>query len=230
MKYALVEGIKKDAEPSLRGVCSYCGSEMIARCGRHKIWHWAHKSRAECDPWWESEGEWHRSWKHHFPTDWQEVVHFDESTGEKHIADIKNPHGLVIEFQNSTMTQEERQSREKFYKEMIWVVNGNRGNLTDAYFNMGLSGPIQNDPLAYQISWMGRGKFLENWGEAEAKVYLDFGKDVVWRLVFYDKKKKIGAVGPLSKTDFIQYCLTGTKISVSYLPEGSKYGDSHQIE
>jgi len=193
VKYALVNGIKKEAEPKLRGVCCYCRAEMIARCGRYKIRHWAHKSRAECDPWWESEGEWHRNWKNHFPIDWQEVVHFDEVTGEKHIADIKNPHGLVIEFQNSSMTQEERQSREKFYKKMIWVVNGNRSDLTEAYFNMGLSGPIQKNPLAYQISWMGRGKFLESWGEAKAKVYLDFGKDVVWRLVFFDKKKKIGA-------------------------------------
>jgi hypothetical protein len=84
---------------------------------------------------------------------------------------------------------------------------------------MGLSGPIQKNPLTYQISWLGRGKFLENWGESKAKVYLDFGKDVVWCLVFFDKKKKVGAVGPLSKDAFIEDCQKGKDISVSYLPE-----------
>ena len=160
MKYSIVDGLKVEAKPQLKGTCNYCGAEMIAKCGRHKIWHWAHKSRADCDSWWESEGEWHRNWKNHFPFDWQEIIHIDESTGEKHIADVKNPYGLVIEFQNSNIKPEEKESREDFYKEMIWVVNGNRGDLTEAYFNMGLSGPIQRNPLAYQISWLGRGKFL----------------------------------------------------------------------
>lgn len=225
MKYAIVDGERSEATPKLKGTCSFCGAEMIARCGRHKIWHWAHKSRADCDPWWESESEWHRAWKNHFPEEWQEVIHFDNTTGEKHIADVKNPFGLVIEFQHSNIKPEEKQSREKFYKEMIWVVNGNRSDLTEAYFNMGLRGPIQNNPLAYQINWMGRGKFLENWGESEVKVYLDFGKDHVWRLVFYDKKKKVGAVGPLAKEEFINNCLSGKEISVSYLPESDDLND-----
>ncbi|MEC5208318.1 competence protein CoiA [Vogesella perlucida] len=222
MKYALVEGEKSEATPKLKGTCSFCGSEMVAKCGRHKIWHWSHKSRAECDPWWESEGEWHRNWKNHFPEDWQEVIHIDASTGEKHIADVKSPYGLVIEFQNSNIKPEEKKSREDFYKEMIWVVNGSRDDLTEAYFNMGLNGPIQKNPLAYQISWLGRGKFMENWGDSKSKVYLDFGKDHVWRLVFFDAKKKVGAVGPLAKEAFISDCLKGKEISVSYIPESDE--------
>ena len=226
MKFAIVDGIKAEAKPKLKGTCNYCGSEMIARCGRHKIWHWAHKSKADCDPWWESEGEWHRNWKNHFPIEWQEVIHTDINTGEKHIADVKNPFGLVIEFQNSNIKPEEKESREKFYNEMIWVVNGVRSDLTESYFNMGLSGPIQNNPLAYQINWLGRGKFLENWGDSKVKVYLDFGKDVVWRLVFFDKKKKVGAVGPLPKEEFIKDCLNGTEISTTYLPENKESDDA----
>lgn len=223
MKYAIVDGHKVLAQPKLRGTCNYCGSEMISRCGRHKIWHWAHKSRADCDPWWESEGEWHRSWKNHFPEEWQEVIHADSSTGEKHIADIKNPYGLVVEFQNSNIKQAERVSREVFYKEMIWVVNGVRDDLTEAYFHMGVSRePLQKGPLAYQINWHGRGKFLENWSESQVKVYLDFGREVLWRLVFFDKKKKVGAVGPIPKKAFIEDCLNGTEFRVSYLPETDK--------
>lgn len=219
MKYAIVNGSKTEAQPKLKGTCNFCGSEMIARCGRHKIWHWAHKSKVDCDPWWESEGEWHRNWKNHFPVEWQEVIHIDQITGEKHIADVKNPFGLVIEFQNSNIKPEEMESRENFYKEMIWVVNGHRDDLTESYFNMGLRGPIQNNPLAYQVKWYGKSKFLPNWGNSKVKVYLDFGKDVVWRLVFFDTKDKVGAVGPLSKDVFINDCLSGKTIHVSYIPE-----------
>ena len=52
------------------------------------MWHWAHRGSRFCDPWWENETEWHRSWKGQFPVNWQEVVHQAE-TGEKHIADVK---------------------------------------------------------------------------------------------------------------------------------------------
>jgi hypothetical protein len=81
MKYAIVEGQNTEAQPKLKGTCSYCGSKMIARCGRHKIWHWAYKSRAGCDPWWKSEGEWYRNWKNSFPVEWQEVIHVSGSPG-----------------------------------------------------------------------------------------------------------------------------------------------------
>ena len=59
-----------------------------------------------------------------FPTEWQEIVLFDKQTGEKHIADVQTIHNLVIEFQYSAINQEESISREKFYKNMIWIVDG----------------------------------------------------------------------------------------------------------
>jgi competence CoiA-like predicted nuclease len=45
---------------------------------------------------------------------------------EKHIADVKTPNGLVVEFQHSAISAEEKLSRETFYKNMIWVVDGLR--------------------------------------------------------------------------------------------------------
>lgn len=87
----------------MRGLCPYCGSEVIAKCGRIKIWHWAHKGMSSCDPWWENETEWHRTWKNHFPLEWQEQIARDPISGETHIADVKTPHGLVIEFQHSSI-------------------------------------------------------------------------------------------------------------------------------
>lgn len=83
--------------------------------------HWAHKGRRICDPWWENEGEGHRAWKHFFPRDYHEVVQYD-LTGEKHIADLKLPSGLVVELQHSAMSHEEMRSREAFYENMVWIV------------------------------------------------------------------------------------------------------------
>lgn len=88
--------------------------------------HWAHKKKRNCDPWWENETEWHRSWKNNFPDDWQEITFPDEQTGEIHIADVHTSHGLVLEFQHSHINPQERTSRENFYKNMVWVVDGTR--------------------------------------------------------------------------------------------------------
>ena len=85
--------------------------------------HWAHKGRRNCDPWWENETSWHREWKSHFPEKCREVTH-TAPDGELHRADIKTPTGIVIEVQHSTMTDGERESREAFYGNLIWVVDG----------------------------------------------------------------------------------------------------------
>ncbi len=86
MKFALVNGERREAEPSLMGECLGCGNPVVAKCGEVRIKHWAHKARARCDAWWETETEWHRAWKNQFPSEWQEVIHYAEN-GEKHIAD-----------------------------------------------------------------------------------------------------------------------------------------------
>ncbi len=125
MKFGLVDGIKSEALPKLKGVCSYCKSELIAKCGKIMAWHWAHKAKNECDDWWERESEWHRAWKNHYDEEWQEVVHFD-ANGEKHIADVKRPDGFFIEIQHSRLDEEEIHAREKFYHNMVWIVDGSR--------------------------------------------------------------------------------------------------------
>lgn len=101
-----------------------CKAEVVSKCGKKVVWHWAHTSKKHCDLWWENETPWHREWKSRFPGDWQEVIQFDPITGEKHIADVKTASGLVIEFQNSPLSSEELDLREKFYKNIVWVING----------------------------------------------------------------------------------------------------------
>ena len=126
MKFGLDKKTKEriEAKRGQVATCPCCEIDLIPKCGELKVHHWAHKRGHNCDPWWEPETEWHRDWKNKFPTGWQETVRFDPVTNEKHIADIFIPtNELTIEFQNSPITKEELESRESFYKKMIWVVN-----------------------------------------------------------------------------------------------------------
>lgn len=126
MKFANVNNVKTEAQKGFSGCCPICGSKMISKCGYRKMHHWSHKSIRNCDPWWESETEWHRNWKNNYPTEWQEYSFKDFNSNEKHIADIHTNHNLVIEFQHSNIDPNEQISRESFYKNMIWVVDGTR--------------------------------------------------------------------------------------------------------
>lgn len=199
MRYSIVNDERTEARPGLKGVCQCCGSQMIAKCGQHVVWHWAHKSKQNCDPWWETETEWHRSWKDRFPHDCQEVIHTDPITGERHIADVKAPHGLVIEIQNSPLQPKEMESREQFYGNMLWIVNGDRRRadgqqetLDRNYFNMGRSSePDRTDPLAFAVVWYGKSKLFYNWSKSTKDVYFDFADGVLWKLECFDPSKGI---------------------------------------
>ena len=126
MKFSLVNGVKREPAPKLKGICCYCGAATQSKCGNRKVWHWAHVSLQSCDSWWENETEWHRQWKSYFPTTNQEIIHFDKVTGEKHIADIKTNNSMVIEIQNSPIDELEVRARESFYGKMMWIVNGEK--------------------------------------------------------------------------------------------------------
>jgi competence protein CoiA len=126
MRFALIDDKRVEAGPGLKGLCPGCVQPVIAKCGTQRSHHWAHRNDMKCDFWREPETEWHRSWKNNFPTEWQETILPDQETGEKHIADICTDYGLVVEFQHSSIHPQERISRENFYKNMIWVVNGAR--------------------------------------------------------------------------------------------------------
>jgi hypothetical protein len=215
MHFALVNGLQAEPSPGLHGVCKNCEAVMISKCGQHKLWHWAHKSRINCDPWWEPETEWHRQWKNHFPADWQEIIQFDPVSNEKHIADVKTIHDQVIEFQHSPMKPDELRSREAFYKNMVWIVDGCRGFSDATYFNLGLCERIdpENGPTIFPFHWYGRSKLIENWIAATCPVFLDFGHNVAWRLVSYDRVKKLGIVGPIEKEDLVKILLEGTPVA-----------------
>ena len=175
MKYALINDDKVEATKGAKAVCQYCGSELIAKCGEIKVNHWAHKSKRKCDPWWENETEWHRSWKNKFPKDWQEVIHFDES-GEKHIADVKTDNGWAIEFQHSYLKPEERRSRNAFYRKIVWVVNGLRRKTDVTQFERALeeSTVISNNPLIREVYFPDECRLLKEWDNDNSLVFFDF--------------------------------------------------------
>jgi len=124
MQYALVNGIKSEPKKGLIGICIGCGNRMTAKCGLMKLHHWAHCINVQCDSWWEPETEWHRLWKSHFQEQEREKTFYDTQLQEYHRADVYTRRGVTIEFQNSPLALEELLSRERFYSQLVWVVNG----------------------------------------------------------------------------------------------------------
>lgn len=125
MKYALVNGERQEAKSGLLGICEVTGLPVIAKCGTERSPHWALIGERELDSWWEPETPWHREWKDKFPKEWREVFHPAEN-GTGHRADVKTDQGLVIEFQHSDLDRQDRVARERFYPNMVWVVDGTR--------------------------------------------------------------------------------------------------------
>lgn len=171
MRYALVNNERREAEPKIRGICPVCGQPVIAKCGEYKINHWAHVAHADCDKWWETETEWHRAWKNNFASEWQEQIMHDNKTGEKHVADILAPDGLVIEFQHSAIKPEERRSREAFYKEMVWVVDGTRCPSDIIRFFKEPNNQLVNS-VYFECC---EEAFPRNWRNCTVPVIMDFG-------------------------------------------------------
>lgn len=175
MKFALINGKRTEATKGAKGVCRGCGSELVAKCGEVKVKHWAHKGRRNCDPWWENESEWHRSWKGQFPDDWQEIIHHDDS-GEKHIADVKTRSGYVLEFQHSYLNPEERRSRNAFYRPLVWVVDGTRRKTDKLQFQKVLeeSLTVLKEPLIKRVHFPDECRLLKEWHDRDALVFFDF--------------------------------------------------------
>lgn len=177
MKLAIVDGQRRDAQPGLAGGCPVCGAPTIAKCGEKNIWHWAHKSKRKCDHWWENETAWHRNWKNQFPVDWQEFVQ-TANDGEKHIADVKTDQGWVIEFQHSFIKPEERRSREAFYGNMAWVVDGLRRKNDRKQFTEAVRDKrwVFKKFLVVTLGHYSC-RIVDEWSGSRAPVLFDFGRE-----------------------------------------------------
>lgn len=205
---------------------------MIAKCGQYVRWHWAHKARTTCDPWQDSETDWHRYWKDAFPIDCQEVVHVDDRTHQKHIADVKTPSGFVVEVQHSAIGENEARSRESFYKNMIWIVDARH---LVGWFLVGMARDLASCcPMMFQIKWWGSSKLLEKWSKSRVHVYFDVmnsakervfedgklwfllhetivpvEKRVLWRLLEFDATDRTGYIAPVQAEAVIKAAMNG---------------------
>lgn len=173
MQFALVNNERSVPSPGLTGSCPACGSSMIAKCGAHRVHHWAHRGERTCDGWWEPETEWHRTWKNHFPASWQERVRLDDS-GEKHFADILTEHGLIIEFQHSHLNPAERETREVVYKNMVWVVDGSRLKRDARRFAVGIRASASFLAKGMYVTYFPEELFPVTWLYSTVPVFFDF--------------------------------------------------------
>ncbi len=174
MRFARINNKLIEAEHGLKGLCPGCSQPVFAKCGEQRIWHWAHRNNRICDNWWEPETEWHRSWKNNYPADWQEVFLPDEQTGEKHIADIRTPHNLVIEFQHSHINPIERTIREKFYQNIVWVVDGSRLKRDYPRFRKGILKSKRTKKQGFYFVDFPDEVFPTNWLNSSMPVIFDF--------------------------------------------------------
>jgi len=172
IRYANIDGLLKEPTTGLKGLCPGCGNSVIAKCGPIKIHHFAHVRGFDCDHWWEPMTQWHLDWQNNFAPAWREVIFRDEQSGEFHRADIHTPQGVTIEFQHSTLSFEELESRNLFYKKLIWVVNA-QSFKKQITFIKAIPNP-QSRLLAnftFSVDSTGFATFLELYSKEEPRVY-----------------------------------------------------------
>jgi len=177
MIWAIKNNQRIKATPKQKANCPLCKNEVISKCGKIKIWHWAHKANFNCDSFGEPETKWHLKWKNYFPKEMQEFKF------ENHIADIYNGK-IVIELQNSSISTKQIIEREKFYKNMIWILNGNT-----------ICKNLQLFKIRYKWKW-----FPQSWFFAKKPIYVDNGNKFLYLLNEADSK---GFFKTLSKDAFI---------------------------
>src|SRR5262249_39488827 len=151
------------------------------------------------------------------------VLHY-ASNGERHIADVKTKHGRVLEFQNSTISEEERRSREEFYRPMRWVVNGQRLKRDRPQFFETLRRRtiLRVNPLALSVP-VDACMLVQKWADSSVLVFVDFGESedlsdtfrfrapVLWASL--PRRLKDGALLiPVYRENFVKAAMKGTRI------------------
>jgi competence protein CoiA len=214
MRYALAGGQRVEAYAGGRGMCRRCNGEVIAKCGTHRVAHWAHRGMRDCDTWAEKETDWHRAWKNNFPAECQELIQHDGQSGEKHIADVRTPHGLVIEFQHSHLDPLERAARERFYGNMVWFVDGTRLQRDYPRFNRGKDDLRRTNIQGHFLLAFPDACFPAMWLDSSVPVIFDFRgvdkgqppdefRDTLWCLLPGRVERSAVVVG-MSREQFVK--------------------------
>lgn len=228
MKFAIVNGERSEAVASFKGICAACGSPTVAKCGNTKIHHWAHKSKLDCDRWWENETEWHREWKNRFPITWQEIVQRSDN-GDFHRADVQTENGWVLEFQYSAIDRDERLARIGFYQKLVWVVHGSRRKKDRAQFFGSLKAiKVVEDSLFRRACDVVSDKsvLVRDWSNDRSPVLFDFGEpEVLWCLLPSSAERKSVVVEVLRER-FVEMLLFSTSSSPDILGDLIRFASS----
>ena len=170
-------------------------------------------------------------WKDCFPEQWQETIHVDARTGERHIADVRADSGLVVEVQHSPMAAAEMRAREDFYGEMIWIVDARD---LHGYFSLGTSSELATcDPMSYHFQWFSRSTLMRRWSEARKPVFFDTlfensltrhvktpsGEHLLWSLFQFDPAEGSGFIGPVRSDQLVQAVRNGNPVPVMQCAE-----------
>ena len=164
MKYAkcIDTGERIEALKNTDAICEICTEKLIAKCGEIMVHHWSHASSSDCDSWYEPETVWHREMKNYFPKQNQEI------TMQNHRADVKTDTGVVVEFQNSSISTEEIKEREAFYGRMVWLINGDEFKNNFCYVNLSQAKIERSFCVDYQ--WQ---HFRKSWLASNRPIFID---------------------------------------------------------
>lgn len=102
--------------------CPNCNEELVQRHGSVNEHCFAHKKGTECDIW-GCMGEWHNTWQDSFPEDCREI--YLSINEEKHRADVFI-NNVILEFQDSSISNEELYKRINFYTKkgtLVFIFN-----------------------------------------------------------------------------------------------------------
>lgn len=169
-------GLKIMASPLTNAICPLCQAILIPKCGAINNWHWAHISLNDCDYWHEHETSWHIDWKTLFPANQTEVV--IKKDDFIHRADAMTAKGIVIEFQNSSISSKEIIERENFYEQMYWIINGDEIKhhflwATRDGQSLGYSIYDNSERLKSDFHFIWR-FFRKSWSFARMPIFIDF--------------------------------------------------------
>lgn len=169
--------------PNIVYLCPSCSGELVIKKGNVRVSHFAHKSIIQCDDYDNDMSEWHRNWQKKFPLKNREVVlrmNKSDPHAGYYIHLVRRTdvlcYGYAIEFQNSPITSEEFDERNKFYNKLeykvVWIFN-----MIDAFQN----GKIDcyeewqsNKDNGGKFSWSYASKTFINYNSEDKNVILIF--------------------------------------------------------
>jgi len=119
------EGYRVRPDKELRkALCQCCNDVVIAKTGMIKTWHWAHSANSCAYS--KGKGEWHYKWQNMLDVSEVEVRDplWPNNIADICIRDPRLPDGyLVVELQQSSISDEDVESRTTAYRNILWIAN-----------------------------------------------------------------------------------------------------------